>query len=189
MPGFPMPSSSAPLCFRSWYWLPTAFSPPLSDIHSQSTIITMRTSAVVTFICLAMGIGPSFSSSITSFGLLFCCRANLSKRSQPPYNQGSSPRNPPLSHDDSSHDGNLFFGLFKPVIDAAKESRNHPNTSGNENANGVHLNGNVNGRGTSSPTPTAPEAERRANQGSGPSRTPGNVPREGRDPGTTHTGG
>ncbi|KAI9511072.1 hypothetical protein F5148DRAFT_1327094 [Russula earlei] len=62
MPGFPMPSSSAPLCFTlGTGYQPTALSPPLSDIHFQSTIITMRTSAMVAFICLAIGVTPSFS--------------------------------------------------------------------------------------------------------------------------------
>ncbi|KAI9462676.1 hypothetical protein F5148DRAFT_214829 [Russula earlei] len=57
-----MPSSSFPLCFAfGTGYQPTAFSPPLSDFHFQSTITTMRTSPIVAFICLAMGVAPSFS--------------------------------------------------------------------------------------------------------------------------------
>ncbi|KAI9511561.1 hypothetical protein F5148DRAFT_1170026, partial [Russula earlei] len=57
----PMPFSSAPLCFALGTGYQQHFPPPLSDLHFQSMMITIRTSAVVAFIGLAMGVAPSFS--------------------------------------------------------------------------------------------------------------------------------
>ncbi|KAI9509401.1 hypothetical protein F5148DRAFT_1187768 [Russula earlei] len=105
----------------------------------------MRTSAVVAFICLAMGVAPSFSLPSISVG------ANLSKRSQPPHDKDSPSRLP----EDRMPSYEELWKVFEP-FDFQDPSRN---VNGYGDANRVHpnrvrpnVNRNVNGRGIPSST-------------------------------------
>ncbi|KAI9449915.1 hypothetical protein F5148DRAFT_1379195 [Russula earlei] len=105
-----MLSGSAPLRFTlGTGYQSTAFSPPLSDLHFQSAIITMRTSAIIAFICLA----PSFSLPSISV------RAYPSKRPESPDGHGQVTRGTFQQNRDrySSHPIRLatLFGPENPV--------------------------------------------------------------------------
>ncbi|KAI9447147.1 hypothetical protein F5148DRAFT_1153527 [Russula earlei] len=158
------------------YWLPATFSPPLSDFHSQSMIITMRTSAIVAFICLAMGVAPSFSLPSISV------RSDPSRGSDRGTSQNGSNSGPPIQN---GHDvlhymdpDNPDLDLWVPLSDRDRIPQNMIIIGeGPRNPGWNHPPSNRNPPESSrSSTPVATDEQREANiilnyRGSDPTRT------------------
>ncbi|KAI9507234.1 hypothetical protein F5148DRAFT_1368575 [Russula earlei] len=159
---------------------PTAFSPSLSDFHFQSTIITMRTSTIVAFIYLVMGVAPSFSlpsisvRSSPSTGSDDRRRGRrLSRTSQNDfYGHYEDSTNPNRSMSYPLHRGPppdpnmVLVGTGReprvPVLHRPNQSHQNGNHQNGNHQNGNHQNGNPPNTSRDS-TPTPSSEQRKAN--------------------------